>query len=78
MMKLMSEEEIRRAVRRLAMEAVEKNKGTDFVLVGIRTRGVVLARRVREEIAALEGKELPLGILDISLYRDDLLSGDDE
>lgn len=74
-MKLMSEEEIRRAVRRLAMEAVEKNKGTDFVLVGIRTRGVVLARRVREEIAALEGKELPLGILDISLYRDDLLSG---
>lgn len=75
MMKLMQEEEIRRAVRRLSMEAVEKNKGTELVLIGIRTRGVILARRMQEEIGKLEGAKPPVGILDIALYRDDLLSG---
>lgn len=74
-MKLLEEEEVRRAVRRLASEAVEKNKGTDFVLIGIRTRGVVLARRMQEEIFRLEGVRPPVGVLDIALYRDDLLSG---
>lgn len=74
-MKLMEEEDVNRAVRRLAMEAVERNKGTDFVLIGIRTRGVVLARRIQRELAAIEKVQVPMGILDIALYRDDLLSG---
>ena len=67
---------VRRAVTRLAMEAVESNKGVDdLVIVGIRTRGAVLAQRMQKEIARLEKKVLPIGILDIALYRDDLLSG---
>ncbi len=65
-----------RIIRRLAAEAVELEKGTDnVVLIGIRTRGVILARRMQAEIEKLEGVKLPLGILDIALYRDDLLSG---
>lgn len=73
---ILNEEEISRTVRRLAMEAVEKNKGTGcLAIVGIRTRGVVLARRMCAEIEKLEGVRLPVGILDISLYRDDLLTG---
>ena len=74
-MHILNAEEMRRAVTRLAMQATEGCKGTDFVLVGIRTRGVILARRMQKEIARLEGVTLPVGILDISLYRDDLLSG---
>ena len=74
-MHILNAEEMRRAVTRLAMQATEVCKGTDFVLVGIRTRGVILARRMQKEIARLEGVTLPVGILDISLYRDDLLSG---
>ena len=76
-MLILNQDEMRRAVTRLAMQAVEACKGTDFVLVGIRTRGVILARRMQKEIARLEGAELPVGILDISLYRDDLLEGCD-
>ena len=74
-MQILNEAEMRRAVTRLAMQAVEACKGTDFALVGIRTRGVVLARRMQREIARLEGVEVPLGILDVALWRDDLLSG---
>ena len=74
-MQILNAEEMRRAVTRLAMQAVEACKGTDFVLVGIRTRGVFLARRMQAEIARLEGAVVPVGVLDISLYRDDLLSG---
>ena len=74
MLTILDGEGVRRAITRLAMEAVELNKGTDdLVIVGIRTRGVVFARRLQGEIARLEGKILPLGILDIALYRDDLL-----
>lgn len=76
-MQILTGDEMRRAVTRLAMQAVESCKGTDFVLIGIRTRGVILARRMQREIARLEGVEVPLGILDISLYRDDLLDGCD-
>ena len=65
-----------RIIRRLSAEAVELEKGTEnVVLIGIRTRGVILARRMQAEIERLEGVKLPLGILDIALYRDDLLSG---
>ena len=76
-MLILDKEEMRRAVARLSMQAAEACKGTDFVLVGIRTRGVVLARRMQKELLRLEGAEVPLGILDISLYRDDLLDGCD-
>ena len=76
-MQILTGDEMRRAVTRLAMQAVESCKGTDFVLIGIRPRGVILARRMQREIARLEGVEVPLGILDISLYRDDLLDGCD-
>lgn len=69
-------EEIARATRRLALQAVERNKGTEgLVLIGIRTRGAVLAKRMQAEILRTEGVEVPLGILDIALHRDDLLSG---
>ena len=62
-----------RALRRLAHEVAEKNDGLDgVVLVGIRTRGVCVAKRIQNYIAASEGVTLPLGILDITLYRDDL------
>ena len=64
---------IRRALTRISHEIIEKNKGiADLALVGIRTRGVPLARRIAEKIKEIEGAEVPVGILDISLYRDDL------
>ena len=70
---LMDEDGIRRALMRIAHEIVEKNHGTEhLVLVGIRKRGVPIATRVGAEIAQIEGRELPRGVLDITLYRDDL------
>src|SRR6476646_11313104 len=64
---------INRALARLASEIVEENHGlTDLVLVGIRRRGVPLANRIADKIEDLEGKRPPVGILDITLYRDDL------
>lgn len=70
---IMDEQAIRRAVIRVAHEIIEKNKGiSDVILVGIRTRGVPLAERLAAEIEKIEGKKLPVGILDITLYRDDL------
>ncbi len=68
---LMNAEEMNRAITRIAHEILEKNKGTqDLALVGIRTRGVVLANRLREKIKEIEKTTLDLGILDITLYRD--------
>ena len=62
-----------RALSRLASEIVERNKGTtDLVLVGIQRRGVSLAERLAEKIEKLEGTSVPVGALDITLYRDDL------
>lgn len=70
---LMDEDGIRRALLRIAHEIVEKNKGTArLVLVGIRTRGVFIAGRIAAEIERIEGASVPRGILDITLYRDDL------
>ncbi len=64
---------MRRALTRIAHEIIEKNKGVDNVaLIGIRRRGVPLAERLAKKIAEIEGKEVPIGILDITLYRDDL------
>ena len=71
--KLLDADGIRRALTRIAHEIVEKNKGTDnLVIIGIRTRGVPLAKRLAEKIKDFEGVEIPVGILDITLYRDDL------
>ncbi len=71
--RLMDEGEVRRAVTRIAHEIVERNKGaSDVVLVGIAARGDDLARRLVKEIAGIEGSEIPVGVLDITFYRDDV------
>jgi len=63
---------IRRSLVRIAHEIIEKNKGVDdVVLIGIRTRGIFLAQRLARFIAEFEGVQLPVGELDITLYRDD-------
>ena len=70
---IMDADGIRRALIRIAHEITEKNKGVEKVaLVGIRTRGVPLAARIAEEIQKIENVEVPVGSLDITLYRDDL------
>ncbi len=64
---------LNRTLSRLAHEILESNRGVDnLVMVGIRTRGVQLAERLREKIESFEGRKLPLGSLDVTLYRDDL------
>ena len=69
----MDGEAIRRALERIAHEIVERNAGVgDLVLVGVRRRGVPLAERLAQRIRAIEGREVPVGVLDITLYRDDL------
>ncbi len=71
--KVLSESDIQRATVRIAHEIIERNKGIkQLVLVGIRTRGVYIAERLRDEINKIEKAEVPLGTLDITLYRDDL------
>ena len=63
---------MKRALTRITYEIIEHNKGTqDLVLVGIKTRGVYLAQRIHDRIQELEGVDVPLGELDITLYRDD-------
>lgn len=70
---VMGEIEIKRTLVRISHEIVEKNKGvSNLALIGIRTRGVFLARRLAQEIFKIEEKEIPVGTLDITLYRDDL------
>ena len=65
--------DIRRALTRIAHEIVERNKGSDdVVLLGIPSRGVPLAERIAERIAAVEGTDVPSGSLDVTMYRDDL------
>ncbi len=71
--RLMSETDIERALRRMAHEIVESNKGLkEVVLVGIQRRGVFLANRIREVLRQIEQEKVPTGELDITLYRDDL------
>ena len=65
--------DISRALRRIAHEILEANKGADgLVLLGIPSRGVPLARRLAATIAEVEGSEVPVGSLDVTMYRDDL------
>jgi len=69
----MTAEDVRRALVRIAHEIVESNRGArDVVLVGMRTRGVPIATRLAAAIGQIEGDTVPVGALDISLYRDDL------
>jgi len=70
---VLDDQAIGRALTRIAHEIIEKNKGIDnLLLVGIRTRGIFIANRLAERINQIEGKNIPVGELDITLYRDDL------
>ncbi len=70
---VMSSDDVRRAIVRIAHEIVEQNRGCrDLILVGMRTRGVPLAQRIAQAIREFEREEVPVGALDIGLYRDDL------
>jgi pyrimidine operon attenuation protein/uracil phosphoribosyltransferase len=70
---IMTAQEMRRALTRIAHEILEHNGGAkDLVLVGVRTRGVPLAHRLAELIKSFEGIDVPVGTLDITLYRDDV------
>src|ERR1039458_7825506 len=74
---LMSASEIDRTMVRLAHEVLEKTKDLDrLAFIGIRRRGVPLAQRLAAKIGALENRKVPVGILDINLYRDDLTTVD--
>ncbi|HSR11210.1 MAG TPA: bifunctional pyr operon transcriptional regulator/uracil phosphoribosyltransferase PyrR [Thermodesulfobacteriota bacterium] len=69
---VLGEDSMERAIARITHEILERNQGTkDVVLIGIRTGGVYLADRIREKIRQLEGAEVPMGVIDIALYRDD-------
>ncbi|HEY8711277.1 MAG TPA: phosphoribosyltransferase family protein, partial [Thermoanaerobaculia bacterium] len=71
--RLLDAARMNRAIRRMAIEVVERNRGIDdLIIVGIRSRGVPIGERMAKEIEAMEGTPVPFGILDITLYRDDL------
>jgi len=73
---ILTSEEIGRALMRMAHEILEKNRGwRNLALIGVQTRGVFLAQRLAERIAEIEKVEVPVGVLDITLYRDDVASG---
>jgi pyrimidine operon attenuation protein / uracil phosphoribosyltransferase len=70
---IMSAEDVRRAMTRIAHEIIEHNRGArNLVLVGMRTRGIPLAKRLAERLDEFEGVQVPVGELDITLYRDDI------
>ena len=74
---VMDADAVRRAITRIAHEILEHNKGTDgLALVGIRSRGVHIADRIAAAVKTIEKIDLPRGIVDITLYRDDLSRGD--
>ena len=71
---VMDADRIGRTLTRIAHEIVERNKGVeDLALVGVRTRGVPIARRIARALREITGHEVPTGALDITLYRDDLM-----
>jgi pyrimidine operon attenuation protein/uracil phosphoribosyltransferase len=70
---VLDDSDVARALTRIAHEIIERNKGaTDLVLLGIPSRGVPLAARIAAHIARIEGRDVPVGALDITMYRDDL------
>jgi pyrimidine operon attenuation protein/uracil phosphoribosyltransferase len=71
--KIMDEKELSRVILRLSYEIIERNKGIqELAIVGVRTRGVPLAQRVVKHITSVEDYSVDIGVLDITLYRDDL------
>lgn len=71
---ILDDKGLKRSLIRISHEIIEKNKGVENVaLVGIKTRGVPLAKRIAKLISEIEGIEVPVGVLDITLYRDDLV-----
>ena len=71
--RLLDAEDVRRALARIAHEIIERNKGAERIaLVGIANRGDDLARRLAQQIVEIEGTKVPVGILDITFYRDDI------
>ncbi len=71
---VMDADRVSRALTRIAHEIVERNRGVDgLALIGVRSRGVPLARRLAQALRAITGEEVPTGALDITLYRDDLM-----
>ena len=75
---LLDESAIRRSIIRISHEIIERNKGVeDIVLVGIRRRGYPLAERIAKNIENIEGMKVPVGSVDISLYRDDIVEIED-
>ncbi len=67
--KLMDAARMKRAIRRMAIEVVERNRGTDdLLIIGIRSRGVPIAERIVQQIEETEGVKVPMGILDITLF----------
>jgi pyrimidine operon attenuation protein / uracil phosphoribosyltransferase len=74
MPQVMDADRMARALTRIAHEILERNRGTsELALVGIRTRGVPLARRIAHSLRDINGEDVPTGALDITLYRDDLM-----
>ena len=70
---LLDEKAIERSISRITYQILEKNRGSgNLSLIGIRTRGIYLAKRIQEQIRAIEKREVPVGILDITMYRDDI------
>ena len=72
---ILSDKKISRALTRISHEILERNSGAEsLVIIGILTRGAILAKRIAATIKELEGVEVPVGLMDISLYRDDVHS----
>ena len=72
---VMNDKKIDRALTRIAHEILERNSGAEsLALIGVITRGAFLARRIAERIKKIEGAEIPVGLMDIGLYRDDIHS----
>ena len=70
---IMDESSMARAVTRISFEMIERNKGTDSLcLIGLFSRGAVLAKRIAARIAEIDGGEIPVGLLDITPFRDDM------
>ena len=70
--KIIDAEGLQRTITRLVLEIIERNKGVDnLAIVGVRTRGATIAERLVKKIKEIEQKDVPLGLLDITLYRDD-------
>lgn len=76
---LLDEKAVQRTLKRISHEIIERNKGTeDVVLIGIKSRGVPLAKRIANIIESIEGNKIPVGSVDITLYRDDIVTKADE